>query len=37
MILTEMPEKEDYLLPDIIQKEYEFVQDSAFLTIDLRN
>lgn len=37
VILTEMPDKEDYLLPDIIQKEYEFVQDSAFSTINLRN
>ena len=36
-ILAEMPNKEDYLLPDIIQKEYEFVPDSVFSTINLRN
>lgn len=35
IILAEMPDKEDYLLPDIIQKEYEFVQDSVFSTINL--
>lgn len=37
VILTEMPDKEDYLLPDIIQKEYEFLSDSAFSTINLHN
>ena len=37
VILTEMPDKEDYLLPDINQKEYEILQDSAFSTINLRN
>lgn len=31
-----MPGKEDYLLPDIIQNEYEFILDAAFLTIDLK-
>ena len=36
-ILAEIPNKEDYLLPDIIQKEYEFVSDSAFSTINLYN
>lgn len=36
-ILAEMPNKEDYLLPDIIQKEYEFVPDSVFSTINLVN
>lgn len=29
-ILNEMPDKEDYLLPDIINSEYEFIQDIAF-------
>lgn len=37
VILAEMPDKEDYLLPDIIQKEYEFVLDSAFSTINLKS
>lgn len=36
-ILAEMPDKEDYLLPDIIQKDYEFVLDSVFSTINLKN
>lgn len=36
-ILAEIPNKEDYLLPDIIQTEYEFVSDSAFSTINLYN
>lgn len=35
-ILEDMPDKEDYLLPDIVQKEYEFVLDTAFLTINLK-
>lgn len=36
VILENMPGKEDYLLPDIIQNEYEFILDAAFLTIDLK-
>lgn len=36
VILENMPGKEDYLLPDIIQNEYEFILDTAFLTIDLK-
>lgn len=36
-ILAEMPDKEDYLLPDIIQKDYEFVLDSVLSTINLKN
>lgn len=35
-ILEEMPDKEDYLLPDIIQKEFEFVLDTSFSTIHLK-
>lgn len=35
-ILGKLPNKEDYLLPDIIQRNYEFVLDSAFTTIDLK-
>lgn len=36
-ILDDMPDKEDYLLPDIIQKEYELVLDIPFLNINLKN
>lgn len=36
VILENMPGKEDYLLPDIIENEYEFILDTAFLTIDLK-
>lgn len=37
IILEDMPDKEDYLLPDIIMKEYEFVLDTPFLNINLEN
>ncbi|MEY8725952.1 TerB family tellurite resistance protein [Bacteroides xylanisolvens] len=37
IILEDMPDKEDYLLPDIILKEYEFVLDTPFLNINLEN
>lgn len=36
-ILEDMPDKEDYLLPDIILKEYEFVLNTPFLNINLKN
>lgn len=36
MILENMPDKEDYLLPDVIQKECEFVLDTTFSTINLK-
>lgn len=35
-ILEDMPDKEDYLLPDIILKEYEFVLNTPFLNINLK-
>lgn len=34
-ILSVMPDKEDYLLPDISQKDYEFIQDVSFAAISL--
>lgn len=34
-ILKSMPDKEDYLLPDISQSEYEFVLENNFETINL--
>lgn len=34
-ILRELPDKEDYLLPDITQQEYEFVCDIKFNAIKL--
>lgn len=34
-ILKEYPDKEDYLLPDIMQEEYEFLSDTSFSEIKL--
>ena len=34
-ILRELPDKEDYLLPDILQEEYEFILDSQFAEIKI--
>lgn len=34
-ILAIMPEKEDYLLPDIIQQEYEFILETEFSAIKI--
>ena len=34
-ILSELPDKEDYLLPDIAQQEYEFILDTQFSAIKI--
>lgn len=37
IIEKEFPDKEDFFLPDIVQQEYEFVQDSEFVSFNLNN